>query len=1134
MVVNCVISGNVAERGGGIYDCDGPIINCTITDNSATFEGGGLYSCNGPISNCIIWNNNPEPLVSCSQPTYSCLAGVGAEPTNIFDDPRFAFADDYHLRPDSPCIDAGDNTAVPLGVVADPDGNPRFYDAVSKPDTGNGAPPVVDIGAYEYNDEVAPRIAAWPHSFRFLHFEGDSGPLESVLSIVNAGGQTLNWSICNKPSWLPCTPLSGISTSDIDEVTLSVSVEGLDSGVYTGDLEVCDTYASNGSLAIETSLTVGTSLFVPAQYPTIQAAIGAAQDGDTVVVDSGTYYENINFLGKAIRVRSQTPGDWATITSTIIDGGGLASCVTFSNGEGAESALEGFTVTNGIGTDINFDKYGGGIICQDSSPTIKRCLIMGNDGDHGAGVALLGQCQAWIGGCIIVGNGDNPNSAVMIHSEAPETASSVIINCTVAANPGSRYQVDAEDTQAVISNTILWDYSGRGLRIVDPSLVTYCCVSSTRIFGNESAPYDLAGQGGNISEAPRFIQPYGEPEKLDYHLRLDSACVNAGDPNPAEEDILDIDGQSRVMGGRMDIGADEVTPVITVERPSEGDVWIKGSTHQIKWSSYGISGMVTIRYSSDNGAGWIEIEDNVADTGEFMWLLPDNLASDQCLVSVMPSVPDAQVICEDSGLFTIQADFVHPPVTAKWQTLGGNFKRSGLSADYGPGRGCIKWQFEVPAAVSASAAVGAGGRVHISCENGSLYTLNGGDGWPIWTYDAFSPLISSPTVGQDGSLYVGTEDGRLHAVSIAGTVRWTYTAGSAISSSPAVGSDATVYVCSQDGILYALGHDGSELWSFRTGGRGAGKGAIFSSPAVAEDGTVYISGLYDPNLYALDPLDGSVKWACSFEFPDPCDSNHVTFGWPFASPVVGQDGTVYQTLVYDSHLYAIEPVGGTIAWSANLADPGAAWFDPGYMESWLHTGGWSEPVLGADGTIYASLNDPYLRAVNTDGSIKWVVRLGVVGSFTLTVGQDGLVYAACDDGHVYVVSPAGKEMSRFWTSDWLNHPVMPANRMLLVADGEDTTMLVGDETNTVWAISSDGCESQQLDLHRPQDIDGSRVVNYMDLAHVATDWLECTDPDDGGVCGPIDSIYLTGDINRDLYVELRDFAELAGRWLDAE
>ena len=70
--------------------------------------------------------------------------------------PRFIAAglDDFRLRLDSPGIDAGDNIRVPNTVTTDLGGGPRFADVPSVPDTGAGSAPIVDIGAYEVNDQL--------------------------------------------------------------------------------------------------------------------------------------------------------------------------------------------------------------------------------------------------------------------------------------------------------------------------------------------------------------------------------------------------------------------------------------------------------------------------------------------------------------------------------------------------------------------------------------------------------------------------------------------------------------------------------------------------------------------------------------------------------------------------------------------------------------------------------------------------------------------------------------------------------------------------------------------------------------------------------------------------------------------
>jgi hypothetical protein len=110
---------------------------------------------------------------------------------------------------------------------------------------------------------------------------------------------------------------------------------------------------------------------VPADQQTIQSAIAAASDGDVVQVAAGTYIENLNFLGKAIRVRSEQGPDL-----TIIDGNGAGPVVTFLSGESRQSVLNGFTVRNGANPVGDAD--GGGIRIVESSPTVSGNIITNN------------------------------------------------------------------------------------------------------------------------------------------------------------------------------------------------------------------------------------------------------------------------------------------------------------------------------------------------------------------------------------------------------------------------------------------------------------------------------------------------------------------------------------------------------------------------------------------------------------------------------------------------------------------------------------------------------------------------------------------------------------------------------------
>ncbi len=104
------------------------------------------------VTNCILWNDSPDEIFGSATAAYSNVQGSFPGTGNIDADPLFVDPNngDLRLSAGSPCIDAANNIAVPAGITTDLDGNPRFVDDPDTPDTGNGDPPIVDMGAYEF------------------------------------------------------------------------------------------------------------------------------------------------------------------------------------------------------------------------------------------------------------------------------------------------------------------------------------------------------------------------------------------------------------------------------------------------------------------------------------------------------------------------------------------------------------------------------------------------------------------------------------------------------------------------------------------------------------------------------------------------------------------------------------------------------------------------------------------------------------------------------------------------------------------------------------------------------------------------------------------------------------------------
>jgi len=222
-------------------------------------------------------------------------------------------------------------------------------------------------------------------------------------------------------------------------------------------------------ILLVSSFGFSATIYVPDNYATIQGAINASSNGDTIIVRPGTYVENIDFVGKAIHVQS----DQGPIGTTI-DGNSLDSVVVFRSGEGLDSVLEGFTVTNGNGLSP-----GGGIYCESSSPVIKGNWITDNEGyNYGGGVCcvagstpditenLINHNRAYYDDPIYLGGS---GGGIYCDASSPSISDNRIENNT-AAWRGAGIFCENGSTPVIDGNNIEWNetyYYGAGIASID-------------------------------------------------------------------------------------------------------------------------------------------------------------------------------------------------------------------------------------------------------------------------------------------------------------------------------------------------------------------------------------------------------------------------------------------------------------------------------------------------------------------------------------------------------------------------------------------------------------------------------------------------------------------------------------------
>ncbi len=333
----------------------------------------------------------------------------------------------------------------------------------------------------------------------------------------------------------------------------------------------------------------------------IQAAVLAASPGDTVLVSNGTYrLTNTVSLLKDLTLRSVNGP-----AVTVIDGQGLVQCVNL--GGGFNVVVDGFTVRRGLAevgaglyasgglitncviTDnhalVGTWQSGGGVGSWDFT-TVKNCIISSNtaSGSQGGGGiwfyegGLVSECQlvgnqAGWGAGAAVGNAARLVNTLVRDNIASSLGGGIhirdgtmgqrFIHCTISRNYAGWYGGINGGTTWTALNSIVYG----NLSVNDSGVSSNYDTSSAAVFRYCDAGPQPEGPG-NFAADPQFR----DPAAADFHLHASSPCINTGTNSADLGTVVDLEGYPRVIGGRPDVGAYELTTTHYVA-PGGGHVW---------------------------------------------------------------------------------------------------------------------------------------------------------------------------------------------------------------------------------------------------------------------------------------------------------------------------------------------------------------------------------------------------------------------------------------------------------------------------------------------------------------------------------------------------------------------------------
>ena len=369
----CKFIGNLAtNRGGGalfVVNSFPELDGCTFQGNEAA-NGGGVdfVYAYGPVTNCVFWSNSAD-----YGGAVQCYGNAHSDFTNctMYDNASAHGAGVYMRSNASPtfasCILSAGRNGAAVDRYAD-DCNPVFSCSdIHGNALGDWTTFISDQLGVDGNFSADPLFCDRANGN--LTLRGDS----------------------------PCAAVNNVECGQVGALGVACTGSWLVRADGSGD------------------------------FATIQEAIDAAVDGESVVLADGSYTgdgnRDLDFKGKEITVRSQSGNASDCIIDCKASSSDAHKAFYFIHGETANSVLENVTIRNAWGT------YGGGMRIDSSSPTIRGVIFQWNGGGDGGAIILAGASPV-IEDCVFEDNEvSDAGGAIYANASAPQ-----IVGCVFKGN----------------------------------------------------------------------------------------------------------------------------------------------------------------------------------------------------------------------------------------------------------------------------------------------------------------------------------------------------------------------------------------------------------------------------------------------------------------------------------------------------------------------------------------------------------------------------------------------------------------------------------------------------------------------------------------------------------------------------